>query len=138
MRRARGFTMVELLITMAIIGILVAVGYPSYQNHLRKGARATAQAEMLKVADRQAAYLLDARTYAIGAAALTALNITLPAEVSTKYTVTVTAADGSDTPSTPPSYTIKATPPTSSAQYPDGELTLTHTGVKTRAGVTGW
>jgi type IV pilus assembly protein PilE len=138
MRGAKGFTLVELLITMAIVGILVAVGYPSYQNHLRKGARATAQVEMLKIADRQAQYLLDARNYALGSGALTALNITLPGEVSTKYTVTVTAADGTDTPSTPPTYTIRATPTTGSAQVPDGELTLTHAGVKTRAGTTGW
>jgi type IV pilus assembly protein PilE len=138
MRGARGFTLVELLITMAIVGILVAIGYPSYQNHLRKAARATAQAEMLKVADREAQYLLDARTYAIGSGALTALNITLPADVSSKYAVTITAADGSDTPSTPPSYTIKATPLTGNDQVQDGELTLTHTGVKTRAGAAGW
>ena len=138
MRFARGLTMVELLIVVVIVGILAAIGYPSYQSHLRKGARAAAQTAMMQIADRQAAHLLDARTYAIGSTALTTLNITLAADVTSKYTVTVTAADGTDTPSTPPSYTVKATPISGGAQVLDGELTLTHAGVKTRAGNPGW
>lgn len=138
MRFARGFTVVEMLIVMAVIGILAAIGYPSYQNHLRKGARAAAQVEMMKIADRQAQYLLDARTYAVGSGALTALNISLPADVTSKYTVTVTAADGTDTPSVPPTFTVKATPVSGGAQVQDGELILTHTGTKTRAGSYAW
>ena len=138
MRGARGITLVELLIVVVIVGILAAVGYPSYQSHLRKGARASAQTEMMKIADRQAAHMLDARTYAIGSTALTTLNVTLPADVTSKYTVTITASDGTDTPTVPPSYTIRATPVTGGAQVEDGELTLTHTGTKTRAGQSGW
>ena len=116
MRLARGFTLIEVMIVVVIVAILAAIGYPSYQNHLRKGARASAQVEMLKVADRQAQHLLDARNYAIGPGALS----------------------GTDTPSTPASYTISATPVTGGAQVQDGQLTLTHTGGKTRAGNPGW
>ena len=138
MRLAKGLTLIELLIIVVIVGILAAIGYPSYQNHLRKGARASAQAEMLKIADRQAQFLLDARNYAIGSGALSTLNVTLPAEVTSKYIVTITAADGTDTPSTPASFTIRATPVSGGAQVQDGELTLTHTGAKTRAENSGW
>ncbi|HWI38302.1 MAG TPA: type IV pilin protein [Burkholderiales bacterium] len=132
MGNKKGFTVVELLITMAIIGILTAIAFPSYQSHVRKGSRAAAQAAMIQVADREAQYLLDARNYALGSSALTTLNVTLPTDVSTKYTITVTAADGTSTPSTPPTYTITATPITGGPQVNDGTLTLTHTGAKTR------
>jgi type IV pilus assembly protein PilE len=138
MRVVRGFTLVEVMIVAAIVAILAAIGYPSYQNHMRKGARASAQTAMMQIADRQSQHLLDARNYAVGPTALTTLNLTVPTDVTAKYTVTVVAADGTDTPSTPPTYTIRATPVTGGAQVPDGELTLTHTGVKTRAGNSGW
>lgn len=130
--RHKGFTVVELLIVLAIIGILTAVAFPSYQNHVRKGSRAAAQAAMMQIADRQAQYLLDARNYAVGTSALSALSVTVATDVASKYTLTVTAADGSGTASTPPTYTITATPIAGGAQVSDGTLTLTHTGAKTR------
>ena len=138
MRVVRGFTLIEVVIVAAIVGILAAVAYPSYQNHMRRGARASTQTAMMQIADRQSQFLLDARNYAVGPTALTTLNVALPSDVSAKYTVTVVAADGTDTPSTPPSYTVRATPVTGGAQVLDGELTLAHTGAKTRAGYPGW
>lgn len=138
MRRARGFTLIELMITVAVIAILVAVAYPAYTNHLRKGHRAAAQSEMLKIADRQAQYLLDARNYAVGPTALADLKVSLSKDVADRYTVTVTNSANGDTPTTPPSYTITATPIAGGSQAADGALTLTHTGAKTRAGNPGW
>lgn len=132
MRGSKGFTVVELLIVLAVIGILTAVAFPSYQNHVRKGSRAAAQAAMMQVADREAQYLLDARNYAVGTSALTTLNITVPTEVSSKYTITVTNSSGGTTATTPPSYTVVATPITGGSQVSDGTLYLTHTGAKTR------
>jgi type IV pilus assembly protein PilE len=137
-RSIRGFTVVELLVTLAIIAILSAIAFPSYQNHTRKTARAAAQSTMMQIADREAQYLLDARNYAVGASALSALNVSVPVEVASKYTVTITAADGTGTASTPPSYTVTATPISGGPQVQDGVLTLTHTGAKTRAGNPGW
>ena len=132
MRGTKGFTVVELLITMAIIAILVAVAFPSYQSHTRKGYRASAQAAMMQVADREAQYLLDARNYAVGSSALTTLNYSVPTDVAGRYTITVTNSSGGSTASTPPSYTVVATPIASSSQASDGTLYLTHTGGKTR------
>lgn len=138
MGSTRGFTLIELMIVVAVVAILTTIAYPSYQNYVRKGHRAAAQTQMLQIADRQAQYLLDARNYAVGASALTDLSIVLPPDVSVRYTITVKNAANGDTPSIPPSYTITATPISGGSQESDGALTLTHTGAKTRAGNPGW
>ena len=138
MRRSRGFTLTELMITVAVVAILVAIGYPTYQGQMRKGNRAAAQSAMLQIADKQAQYLLDARNYAVGPTALADLSVTLMPDVATRYTVTVKNSANGDVATTPPTYTVIATPITNSGQEPDGVLTLTHTGAKTRAGNPGW
>ena len=133
-RKSTGFTLIELMITVVVIAILGAIAYPSYQDHLRKGRRAAAQAFLVDVASRQQQYLLDARNYAVGAGAITALNVTVPTDVAPYYTIAVTPA----APANPPSFTLTATPIAGSTQVSDGVLTLNQEGNKTRAGITGW
>lgn len=132
--RRGGFSLLELMIALAIIAILAAIGYPSYQDHLRKGRRAAAQAFVLETASRQQQYLLDARAYAVGADAIAALNLSVPTEVASFYTVTIDPA----APTIPPTYTIRAVPIAGSGQDLDGELTLDQAGHKTRAGQSVW
>jgi type IV pilus assembly protein PilE len=129
-----GFTLTELMIAVAVVGILAAIAYPSYRDHLRKGRRSAAESFMIAVAAREQQYLIDARRYAAGAGALGALNLAVPAEVAGFYAVTVEPV----APAGPPSYTIVATPIAGSAQVADGVLTLDHQGARTRAGQAGW
>lgn len=132
MKLQKGFTLIELMIVVAIVAILAAIGYPAYTNHVRKSNRSAAESFMLTVSNKQEQYMLDARQYATGAAALATLGLTTPAEVSRNYIITVVANNAA----TPPSYTITATPTGAqlAADTACGALTLDQTGAK---GITG-
>jgi type IV pilus assembly protein PilE len=121
-----GFTLIELMITVAIIAILAAVALPSYQQYLIRGHRAAAQSQMMEIASREQQYFLANRQYA-DKATLLSNGYGLPNDVSAKYGFDVTV----DNDATPPSFLITFTP--SGSQASDGNLTLTSTGVKSPA-----
>ncbi len=100
-RPIRGFTLIEVMIVVAIVAILAAIAYPSYIAQVRKGHRAAAQSYLMDLAQREEQYMLDARTYVDSKAALG--YSTDPSEVSPWYTVTITPG------ATPPTFTITAT-----------------------------
>jgi type IV pilus assembly protein PilE len=127
----RGFTLIELMITVAVIAILAAVAYPSYSNHTRKAARRAAQAEMMNVANLQQQYLLANRVFATTASGL---GYTIPSEVGAKYTMTL-ATNATVTPATSvPAFTITFAPVSGGSQVADGDITLTSDGAKGPAG----
>lgn len=126
---ARGFSLIELMIVVAVIGILAAVAYPSYTNYVIKSNRSAAQAFMMDIANREKQYFLDARQYlAIDAdSGFTTLNMSIPNEVSGFYDIRVPSATVT---TSPPAFSVTATPKTGTRQVPDGALTLTHDGQK--------
>nr|WP_019449177.1 type IV pilin protein [Cupriavidus sp. BIS7] len=101
--RTYGFTLIELMITVAIVAILAAIAYPSYTQYVIRSNRSAAQSFILGVANQQEQYNLDARQYATS---MTILGASAPAAVSQHYNVTLTANNAA----TPPTYTVTATP----------------------------
>jgi type IV pilus assembly protein PilE len=125
-RAAQGFTLIEAMITVAIIAIVAAVAYPSYTEHLRKSRRADAQSLLMNVATRQQQFLLDTRAYAD---TLGALQVTPPASVTPHYTVTLAVAA-----SPVPTFTVSAAPHGAQAADKCGTLTLDQAGIKSPGG----
>ena len=125
MKNARGFTLIELMIAVAIVGVLVAIAYPSYTNSLIKGNRANAKSFLLDVAQKQQQFLLDNRAYATKANLLAA-GLTEPKETTNFYTWDVTLVAGP-----PPGFEVTATPIAGKRNADDGWLKVDNTGAKT-------
>ncbi len=124
-----GFTLIELMITLAIIAILAAITFPAYESYSIRARRSAAQQWMLEVSNRQEQILIDARAYvaaANNAAFPGAIGSAVPNDVSGSYNLTVALVAGP-----PPGYLITATP--TGNQAVDGALTLDALGVKAPA-----
>ena len=61
--RSRGFTLIEVMMTVVIIGILAAIAYPAYQDQVRKSRRSDAKSVLLDAANRQEQFILDHVAY---------------------------------------------------------------------------
>ena len=117
------------MITVAIVGILAAIAYPSYQSAVRKSNRAAAESHLSDIAQRQQQFLLDQRSYA---ADLSTLGVATPGDVASHYTITCCPALSPDP---PPSFQASATPTGSQAGDLSGlPLTITNTGAKGPSG----
>jgi len=128
--QTRGMTLIELMIVIAVLGIVVALGYPSYRDQVIKARRADGMAYLLDIADREERHYSDTGAYTT---TITELGYTddLSPE-GEHYKATITSADTSML------YTISVAP--QGAQASDtkcGTYTLTSLGVKSVSGSSG-
>jgi type IV pilus assembly protein PilE len=126
------------MIVVAILGAIAAFAIPSYRQYNMRANRSAAAQLMLNIQNREEQYVLDARQYST-VLDNTGLNIAADRWTCTAanctnafYTVTVALVAGP-----PPSYTITATPIASTYQAPDGFLTLTSAGTRSRSAGDG-
>ncbi len=126
-RRSGGFTLIELMITVAIVGILAAIAYPSYQEQIRKGRRADAMAQLVTLAQAYERYYTSNNTYVGFFATVEAAGQQNSPTQGTAYYVL------DDTTETRTSFTITAFRQSAGGQTSDrcGDLSITHAGTKT-------
>lgn len=81
---SRAFSLLEMLITLAILGILIAVSYPSYQQYVLRSYRAEAVSALLDLATKQEQWLLEQGRYSNQ---LTDLGLTQPVTASGRFRI---------------------------------------------------
>jgi type IV pilus assembly protein PilE len=134
----RGFTLIELMIVMAIVGLLAAIAYPSYRNSVMRSARAEAKAAMLDNIQWLERNFTMANRYDKDSAGNDLDSTNLPSPQSPKqgtkaYDITLTVNNA-----TPTTFTLTATPTAGGPMANDecGALTINQAGVKGVGGAT--
>ena len=120
------------MIAVAIVGILSAIAFPSYIEHVKTARRGIAQAELLSFSNAMEQYYIqNSSSYLDGNSAPEVYPSVVKIDGVNIYNLTISVSNAS-------SYTITAAPITGTTQAGDGSLTLTNTGARTWGLLTHW
>lgn len=127
-----GFTLVELMIAVAILAIVAAVALPLYNQYSQRTYRTEAQADLLNCAQALERYAARNFSYDGAVAVFNAGNLCDPrSEVQNRYDITLVVPDDDQ-------FTLTATPVASGPMDGDGALTYDEAGNRTWNGNPGW
>lgn len=132
-RRVGGFTLIEIMIVVAIISILAAVAIPSYQRSVQKSRRTDAKNALLDVAAKEERFFSTNNQYTATPANLGysgTFPVTIQSSTNSYYTLTVTAPAGA----TPPTFSATAVPTGVQASDSCGSFSINQLGVQAVTG----
>jgi type IV pilus assembly protein PilE len=135
MNKATGFTLIELMIVVVIVGILMAISVPAYRDYVMRSHRTDAHSSLLDIAARQERHVAQYNRYAdvITAADATGLNMTANSKEG-YYTLAAAACAGGLIANC---YTITATA-VGSQLNDTGCTSLTYNSVGTKGPAACW
>lgn len=126
-----GFTLIELMIVVTIVGLLSMVAYPSYQDYIRRAERTAAMGFVAEMAQRQEIIFNNQRKYTDSLSGSQGLGMTMPARLANNYNApTISVVDPAA--GTLGSYAITLTPLTSGIMKNDGALVFRSSGERFR------
>ncbi|MEI7796448.1 MAG: type IV pilin protein [Methylococcaceae bacterium] len=130
-KKQNGFTLVELMIAMAIAGILTSVAYPSYVTYVQKAKRSEAQAALVSMATAMEQWRVENNNnYGDGTDSIFATQVPTDGAGTKTYSLTFTTTVSASDPTKYDKYTLTATPVTPQDADICGVLTLKSTGEK--------
>lgn len=127
--RDNGFTLIEVIVVVLILGILAAVAIPNYTEYIQRGRRADAKTALLQIAQWQERRRTETNSYATASSALPGLAA-VQSGGQTTYQITIDAG------ATATTYGLTATRAGAMANDPCGDLTLSSLGVRGNTNAT--
>lgn len=131
--RQKGFTLIEVMIVVVIVGILASIAYPSYTEYVLKSDRAEAKAHLLSAMQAQERHYSQSMTYLDTVAKLTAFSGVAASSEHNKYTLSIDKCTGST--DTKSCVVMLATPQRTDTNC--GVLSIDSRGVKAATGTKG-